>query len=136
MTSSIERADISYVKEKGIKEKFVKYTMNLFFVFECMSWKREDRMDIDIKRKSGDKEYHTTNQLKKKYKRERKISKESITDSFDIKNSVFDWLKMVEPKTFVDDGMLLRMKIIPIIWPFKNIIITRVIGGFIQKTKF
>ena len=39
------------------------------------------------------------------------ISKESLTDSYEIRNSAFEWLKMVETKIFVDDGMLLRMMI-------------------------
>ena len=42
------------------------------------------------------------------------------------------WLKMVETKMFVDNGMFLQMKIIPTIWPHKNMIFTREIGGFIQ----
>ena len=41
----------------------------------------------------------------------RDSSKESMTDSYKIKNSVFERLKIIEMKKFVDDGMLLRMKI-------------------------
>ena len=40
----------------------------------------------------------------------REISKESMTDSYE-KNSVFESLKIIETKIFVDDRMLLRMKI-------------------------
>ena len=61
------------------------------------------------------------------------FSKESMTDSYEMKHSVIEWLKMVETKMFVDNGMLLQMKIIPTIWPHKNITITRVFGGFIQN---
>ena len=39
---------------------------------------------------------------------------------------------MVGTKMFVDNGMLLQMKIIPTIWPLKSIIITRVIGGLLR----
>ena len=34
-----------------------------------------------------------------------------MIDSYKIKNSVFEWSKIIEMKKFVDDGMLLRMKI-------------------------
>ena len=39
---------------------------------------------------------------------------------------------MVETKMFVDNGMLLQMKIIPTIWHHKNIIISWVLDSFIQ----
>ena len=51
-----------------------------------------------------------------------------MTNSYEIKHSVTEWLKWM----FVDIWMLLQMKIIPTIWPHKNIIITRVIGGLLQ----
>ena len=38
-------------------------------------------------------------------------------------------------KKFVDDGMLLPMKITSTIWQYKNISITRTNGGFIQISK-
>ena len=60
-------------------------------------------------KKPGDNEYFTTNQLKKRCKKN--ISKESMTDSYEIQNSVVECLKIIETKNFVDDGMLLRMKI-------------------------
>ena len=41
----------------------------------------------------------------------RDSSKESMTDSYKIKNSVFEWLKIIEMKKFVDDVFLLRMNI-------------------------
>ena len=34
-----------------------------------------------------------------------------MTDSYEIMLSVSEWLKTIEMKKFVDDGMLLRMKI-------------------------
>ena len=58
-----------------------------------------------------------------------------MTDSHEIKNSVFEWLKIIETKIFVDDGMLLRMKITLTIWPHKDTSTTRANGGFIQISK-
>ena len=62
-------------------------------------------------------------------------SKESTTDFYEIKNSVFEWLKIIETKIFVDDGMLLRMKITLTIWQHKNTSTIRTNGGFIQISK-
>ena len=42
---------------------------------------------------------------------EKESSKESMTDSYEIKNSASEWLNITEMKIFVDDGMRLRMKI-------------------------
>ena len=67
--------------------------------------------------------------------KKRRISKESMTDSYKIKNSVIEWLKIIEMKIFVDDGMLLRMKITLAIWPHKKISTFRANGGLIQTCK-
>ena len=32
-----------------------------------------------------------------------------MTDSYEIKNSVFEWLNIIKMKKFVDDGMLFPM---------------------------
>ena len=56
-----------------------------------------------------------------------------MIDCYEIKNSVFEWLN-IELK-FVDDGMVLRMKITHTIWQYKNTSITRINGGFIQISK-
>ena len=61
-------------------------------------------------------------------------SKKSMTDSYTIKPSVFEWLKIIEMK-FVDDGMLLTMKITLTIWQHKNTSFLRANGGFIQISK-
>ena len=63
------------------------------------------------------------------------VPRESMTDSYKIKNSVFEWLKIIEMKKFVDDGMLLRMKITLTIWQYKNTSTFRTNGGFIQISK-
>ena len=60
-------------------------------------------------------------------------SKECMTDSYEMKHSVIEWLKMVETKMFVDNGMFLQMRIIHTIWLHKNITITRVIGGWLRN---
>ena len=62
----------------------------------------------------------------------RSTSRVSMTDSYEMNNSAIEWLKMIETKMFVDKWMLLRTKIIPTIWPHKNITITKVIGGFVR----
>ena len=43
-----------------------------------------------------------------------------MTDSYEIMNSVFEWLNNIEIEKFVDDGMLLRMKITLTNWQHKN----------------
>ena len=62
-------------------------------------------------------------------------SKESMTDSYESQNSEIEWLKIIETKNFVDDGMFLRMKITLSIWPRKNTLAKRVNGGFIPISK-
>ena len=59
-----------------------------------------------------------------------------MTDSYEIMSSVFEWLSIIEMKIFVDDGMLLRMKITLTIWQHKNTSTTRTHGGCIQLNKF
>ena len=58
-----------------------------------------------------------------------------MTGSHEIKNSVIEWLKINDTKIFVDDGMLLRMKITHTIWPSKITFTFRANGGFIQISK-
>ena len=55
-------------------------------------------------------------------------SKESMTDSYEIMNSVSERLNTIEMKKFVDDGMLLQMKITLIICQKKNTSTTRTNG--------
>ena len=55
-----------------------------------------------------------------------------MTDLYEMNNSAVEWLKMVETNMLVDKWMLLRTKIIPTIWPHKNISITKVFGGFVR----
>ena len=90
-------------------------------------------MDIDmVKSRETNNIIRLTN-WRRNAKRE--ISKESMTDSYEIKNSVFEWLKIIETKIFVDDGMLFRMKITLTIWQHKNTSTIRANGGFIQISK-
>ena len=62
-------------------------------------------------------------------------SRASMIDSYEIQNSVIEWLKIIETKNFAENGMLLRMKIIPTIWPHKNTLSIRVTGGFTRTRK-
>ena len=45
-----------------------------------------------------------------------------MTDSYKIKNSVLEWLNIIEMKKFVDDVMFLRMKMTLTIWQHNNTI--------------
>ena len=66
-------------------------------------------MDIDVGESRETKNIIRLTNSRRNAKSE--ISKESMTDSYEIKNSVFEKVKIIETKIFVDDGMLLRMKI-------------------------
>ena len=74
-------------KETGVNRKFVKYTMDFLSVPEYVIKKGRPH-GHRYGKKPGDKEYYTANQLKKNAKRE--ISRESMTDSYEIKNSVIE----------------------------------------------
>ena len=74
-------------KERGANQQLTNYTMDLLSVLEYVIKKgRPHGHRYD--KKLGDKEYHTANQLKKRCKK--KISKESIIDSYEIQNSVIE----------------------------------------------
>ena len=74
-------------KERGANQKFINYTMDLLSVPEYVIKKGRPH-GHRYGKKPGDKEYYTANQLKKKCKK--RISKESMTDSYEIKNSVIE----------------------------------------------
>ena len=59
-------------------------------------------------------------------------SRVSMADFFEMNDSAVQWLKLVETKMLVDKWMILRTKIVPTIWPYKNISFARVIGGFVR----
>ena len=114
-------------KEVPIKNSSI--TRWIFFQSLSMSSRREDLMDIDMVKSQ---EIRNTLRLTNWRSARREISKESMTDSYEIKNSVIEWLNIIEMKKFVDDGMLLQMKITLIIWQNKNTSTARANGGFIQ----
>ena len=58
-----------------------------------------------------------------------------MTDSYEIKIPVFEWLKITGTKIFTDDGMLLRINITLTIWQNKNTSTIRANGGIIQISK-
>ena len=119
-------------KERGpiSNSSIIRWT---FFQSLSMSSRREDLMDIDmVKSRETNNITRLTNWRRNA---KRRISKESMTDSYEIKNSVIECLKIIETKIFVDDEMLLRMKITLTIWPHKNTSTIRANGGFIQISK-
>ena len=120
-------------KETEVNRKFFKNTMDFLSVPEYII-KKGRTHGHRYGKKPGDKEYYLANQLKNKCK---KTQFQGITmiDSYEIMNSVFEWLNIIEMKKFVVDGMLLRMKITLIIWQNKNTSTTRTNGDFIQIIK-
>ena len=72
-------------KEIKVNRKFVKFSMDLLSVPEYVIKKGRPH-GHRYGKKPEDKEYYLANQLKKKCKR--KSSKESMTDSYEIMNSV------------------------------------------------
>ena len=74
-------------KETGVNRKLVKFSMDLLSAPEYVI-KRGRPHGHRYGKKPGDKEYRTANQLKKRCKKN--ISKESMTDSYEIKNSVIE----------------------------------------------
>ena len=119
-------------KETGVHRKFVKYTMDLLPVPEYVIKKGRPH-GHRYGKKPGDKEYYLANQLKKKCQ---KREFQGIHDRF-LHDQEFRirMIEIIETKTFVDDGMLLRMKITLTIWQDKNTSIIRTNGGFIQISK-
>ena len=128
LASSIARAGTSCVKEEGrvSNSSSVRWT---FFQFRSTSSRKNDLTDIDMVRcrETGNTFRPTSWRSARK-----SSSKEFMTDSYEMKHSVIEWLRMVETKMFVDNGMLLQMKSIHTIWLHKNNITTRVIGGLLQ----
>ena len=105
---STARAGISRIKKEGTikNSSVIRWT---FFQSLSTSSRKEDLMHIDMVKS---RETRNTLRLTNWRKDARKsISKESKTDSYEIQNSVVKWLKIIETNNFVDDGMLLRMKI-------------------------
>ena len=115
-------------KRRGANQQFIKKTMDLLSIPEYVIKKRRPHGHRYGKKPTG----NTFRPTSWRRNARKSSSKEFMTDSYAMKHSVMEWLKMVETKMFVDNGMLLQMKIIPTIWPHKNITITKVIGGFIQ----
>ena len=98
-----------------------------------VSSRREDLVATDVWKSQETKKTIWTTNWRRNAKS--KNSKESMTDSYEIMSSVSEWLNIIEMKIFVDDGMLLRMKITLTIWPHKNTSTIRANGGFIQISK-
>ena len=109
-------------RHRGQSETRETYTIDLLSVHEYVIKKGR------LHRKSQDTK--TANQLKMKCKK-REISKGP--DRYEIKNSVFEWLKIIDEELCRRWMLLLRNTLT--IWQHKNTTITRTNGGFIQISK-
>ena len=129
--SSIALAGISCRKKQRSNENFLNIRWT-FFHSQSTSSRREDLMATDMGKGQETKIIWLT-----KWRRnaERKSSKESMTDSYEIMNSVSEWLNIIEMKKFVDDGIFLQTKITPIISQNKNTSTTRTNGGSIPISR-
>ena len=127
-TSSIAHADISCKKQCPIEVSLnIQWT---FFQFQSTSSRREDLTATDT-----GKSQETTNiiwPINWKRDAKRGTTKESMTDSYEIMFSLYEWLKTIEMKKFVEDGMFLQMKITLVICQKKNTSTTRTNGGSIS----
>ena len=74
-------------KERGANQQLINFTMDLLSVPEYVIKKGRPH-GHRYGKTPGDKEYHTANQLKKRYKKN--ISKESMIDSYEMKHSVIE----------------------------------------------
>ena len=83
-----------------------------FFQFQSTSSRKDDLTDIDMVRSRETRTVIRPTNSRRSARRS--FSTQFMTDSYEMKHSVIDWLKMVETKMFVDK------------WN------SRVIGGFIQ----
>ena len=125
---STARAGLSCTKEGTINTSSVfRWTFSQSL---SMSSRREDLMDIDMVKSWETK--NITRRTNRRRNAKRSSSKESMIDSYEIKKS---GLKIIETKIFVDDVMLLQLKITLTIWQHKNILSQRANGGFIQISK-
>ena len=112
LASSIARAGTSCVNKEGriSNSSSIRWT---FFQFRSTSSRKDDLTNIDmVKSRETGNTFRPTNCRRNARK---SFSEESMTDSYEMKHSVIERLKMVETKMFVDNGMLLQMKIIPTI---------------------
>ena len=118
-------------KERGANQLFISYTMDLLSLLEYVIKKGRPH-GHRYGKKLGDKEYFTAHLLNKWCKKKyfQRIHNRFIRDP-----EFRSRMKNIETKNFVDDGMLLRMKITLTIWPHKNTFSIRVNGGFIQISK-
>ena len=130
---SIARAGISCTKETGVNRKIRQIYDGLSFSpWVCHQEGKTSWTQIWIKSPETKNIIRLT---KWEGIAKRDSSKESMTDSNEIMSSVFEWLYIIEMKKFVDDGMLLQIKITLIIWQNKNTFTTRTNGSFIETSQ-
>ena len=117
LVSFIARAGTSCIKkeERISNSSIFRWT---FFQFRSTSSRKDDLMDIDMGKSQETNNIIWLTSWRRNARKS--ISKESMIDSYEIQNSVIEWLKIIETKNFAENLMLLRMKIIPTMWPHKN----------------
>ena len=118
---------------KRTNQNIIHYTMDLLSVPKYVIKKEMTLMDIEMVRSQETNNITRLTNWRRNAKRE--ISKESMTDSYEIKNSEFEWLKIIETKIFVDDGMLLRNEHHTHHLTAQEYLHLRANGGFIQINK-
>ena len=116
---------------KGTEEnkKFVQHTMDLLSIPNY--YIKKGRPTGTVTGRSQGTE-NTTSPIRSRRSAKRRTSWISTTDSYETNNSAIEWLKLVEPKTFVGKWMTVRTKTTPTIQLQKNITITKLIGGFVR----
>ena len=120
-------------KERGVNRQFISYSMDLLSLPEYV-FKKGRPHGHRYGKKTGRQGILYGSPTEEKMQEKVFPRKESMTDSYEIQNSVVEWLK-IETKNFVDDGMFLRMKITLTIWLHKNTLSIRANGGLIQISK-
>ena len=98
-------------KERGANQQFINYTMNLLSVPEYVIKKGRPH-GHRYGKKPGDKEYHTANQLKKKFKKYFQGIHDRFIRDPEFRNRMIDNNRDEE---LCRHWMFLRMKIIPTI---------------------
>ena len=128
LASSIARAGTSYVNQE-VKIRNLSNTRWTFFQFPSTWSRKDDLTDIDMvrSRETG----NITRPTSWRRSARRSFYRVCMTDSYKMKHSAIEWLKMVATKMLVDK-VFLRTKIILTIWPHKNFTIIKVIGGFVR----
>ena len=98
--------------------------------FRSTSWRKDELTDIDMvkSRETG----NTSRPTNRRRSARKSFSKESMTDSYEMKHSVIEWLKMVETEDVCRQWDALADEDHTHHLTPHYIVITRIIGGFVQ----